>query len=368
MINVGVIRFNSGSYGGIERQIINIVSNLDSNTFRFILITNNKTQFSTIFEKYGKVYYIDCSNILKASKQIKKIVEEQSISIIQSHMLREHYIGCLTKFRKKKLYHIFRVHTYINCSFISNIKKRLYHLLSFLLKGGVNLYLPINKVNEEELIKNSKINKKKIKVIPDGVRSLDIRPSEKPFNCTKLAMIANFEYGKGHDIALKALKILVEKDKDYHLTFIGNENNGTSVAEDMKKLAIDLKINKNINFLGFVEKINEAIKDIDIVILPSYSEGTPNCLLEAMSAKKIVVASAVGGVPEFITDGQNGFLHENKDYETLARKIIELKELTHEELNTIAENGYNTWKNGYTVEYLCNCLDSLYKENGENIE
>lgn len=368
MINIGIMRFNSGNYGGIEHQIINIVKNLTSNSFKFILITNNQTRFASEFEKYGKIYYIDSKKVIKASKQVKDIIRKESISILQSHMLREHYIGSLTKIRVKKLYHIFRVHTYINCSFISKQKKKLYHLLSFLLSNWVNLYLPINRVNEKELIESSKINAKKIKVVHNGVRSLEIREKSKPYNKKKIAMIANFEYGKGHDIAVKALSLLVKKDKGYNITFIGNENSSIAVAEEIKDLVTKLNINKNVNFLGFVENINEVLKDIDIIILPSYSEGTPNCLLEAMASKRIVIASEVGGIPEFIIDGKNGFLHKNKDYRTLAKKIILLNMLTNQEIITIAENGYSTWKNEYTIEKLCDFLAYIYKENGENVQ
>ncbi len=368
MINIGIVRFNSGNYGGIEHQIINVISKLNKDKFQFVLITNNKTQFSDIFERYGKVYYVKEHNIWKASKEVKIIVELEKITILQSHMLREHYIGCLTKLRKKNLYHIFRVHTYINCSFISGFKKKLYHILSFILNNQVDLYLPINKVNAEELMKYSKISKNKIQVIHDGVKQLESFLSERESKNNNIAMIANFNYGKGHDIALEALKILVDNNKQYRLNFIGYEKtpslNGVSILETVKNKANELGIIQNIEFLGFVENVGKALQNIDIVILPSYSEGTPNCLLEAMSIKKIIVASKVGGVPEFVTDGVNGFLHDNKDYKTLAQKIMNIKKILPEKLEQIRQNGYETWKREYSLEALCNYFSLLYQEKG----
>lgn len=371
MINIGIICFNSGNYGGIEHQIINIVSRVDSNKYHFILITNQETQFSSVFKKHGDIYYVNPKNIWKASKKVKKIVEDESISIIQSHMLREHYIGALTKLRKKSLYHIFRVHTYINCSWISELKKNLYHILSFILSSKIDLYLPINEKNAEELIKVSKINSRKVRVLHDGVKKIENERTSQSFNYHDLAMIANFDYGKGHNIAVRALQVLIKDNPNYKLTLIGYERNkqsdGNSIMQQTKELARELGVENNIKFLGFVENVGEVIKNIDIIILPSYSEGTPNCLLEAMSAKKIVIASAVGGIPEFITDGNNGFLHENKDYIMLAKKIKKLKELKIDELNKICENGYETWKKEYSVENLCMYLETLYKEKGEEV-
>ena len=248
-------------------------------------------------------------------------------------------------------------------------KKKLYHILSFLLTSQVDLYLPINERNKEELIKYSKINKKKIIVIHNGVRPLRNYKASNKFDYYKIAMIAHFYYGKGHDIALKALQLLVKEDKRYHLYFIGYEktksSTGVSITEETKKLVKELGLDQNVSFLGYHEDVGKEIQDIDIVILPSYSEGTPNCLLESMSVKKVVIASAVGGIPEFIKDGVNGFLHKNKDYETLANKIMHLKSIK-EEIKKIEENGYKTWKEEYTVEKLCESLKNIYLEKGEN--
>ena len=368
MKNIGIIRFNEGDMGGIEYQIINIVSNLDSTFFKFILITNKSTKFSKKFEKYGEVCYINKEHLLKSVRELKKFVKEKNISIIQSHMLREHYIGCLTKLKIKDLYHIFRVHTYINCSFISNLKKRLYHLLTFLLQKNVDVYLPINKKNYEELVNISKIKSNKVKIVHDGVKKIGNLKNEE-FNYEELIMIANFNYGKGHDIALRALRILVNKSPEYSITFVG-ENNKTEenklILRETQELARELKIEKNVKFIGFVEDIEGVLKGKSIIILPSYNEGTPNCLLEAMSSKKIVIASCVGGIPEFIEDGRNGFLHENKDYETLAKKILKLKEISCPNLKNIKEEGYKTWEKGYSVSKLCQELKSIYEKKGKN--
>lgn len=371
MINVGIVRFNNGDFGGIENQIINIVSNLCSKDLHFTLMTNNKTKFSKVFEEFGDVSYIEAGNIVEASKQLVHIIDEKKISILQSHMLRESYIVCLAKMRRKKVYHIFRIHTYINCSFISKLKKKLYHVLAFLLRKNVDIYLPINEANYNELVKNSKISKKKIEIVYDGVKSLAEYTNTGEFNYRDIVMIANFYYGKGHDVAIKALEKLVKKSNNYNLIFIGGDFNGekdsNSIMKQTKEQVKALGLEQNVKFLGFVENIGEVIKDKNIVILPSYSEGTPNCLLEAMSAKKIVIASNVGGIPEFIEDGKNGFLHENKNDTELCDKIENLTKLNYEQLNNIAENGYKTWNDLYSIKKLCDYFETIYNKKGEKV-
>ena len=363
MKKIAIVRFDV-SFGGIEHQIINLVSQL-YHDYLFVLITKESSDFAKEFEKYGKVYFIGTTHLFDARKKMIKIIEDENIDIIQSHMLREHYICCLCKYSIKNIYHIFRVHTYIDCSFISNLKKRLYHILSHILSNNVDLYLPINKINYDELIKRSKIKKEKIRIVHDGVKSINEAISNSDyFNYYDLVMVANLIYGKGHDIAIKALAELVKKNKKYNITFIGNKtvDNGDSEysLNSLEKLAQELGVLNNVKFLGYVKDISPVLKDKSIVILPSYSEGTPNCLLEAMSAKKIVVASSVGGIPEFIQNEINGFLHKNKDYDELANIILKIKKMSKSKLKSLENSGYNIWLSEYCLEKVDEQFRKIY--------
>lgn len=364
MKRIAIMRF-AVAYGGIEHQIINIASTLCKKHY-FILITNGESKFTEQFRKYGKVYIISTTKLFAAKKEVLKILRDESIDIIQSHLLREHFIGCLCKRTLKNIYHIFRVHTYIDCSFISNGRKKAYHLLTRILSKYVDLYLPINNKNYEEIIHRTKIKKSKVRVLHNAVRSIQNATSTKSFDYYDLVMIANVIYGKGHDIAIKALSELVKKDEKYNITFIGStdvDNGNSEYSVDyFLKMANDLGVKNNIKFIGFTESIEELIKEKSIIILPSYSEGTPNCLLEAMSAKKIVVASAVGGIPEFIENGNNGFLHENKDYKELSQIILKIKELPLLKIEQIANMGYETWYKEYSIEKNCLEFDRIYNE------
>ena len=68
------------------------------------------------------------------------------------------------------------------------------------------------------------------------------------------------------------------------------------------------------------------LKEADIYILPSYQEGLPISILEAMSAGLPIISTPVGGIPDAVTDGENGYLIEPGDSEALASKILFLSE------------------------------------------
>jgi glycosyltransferase involved in cell wall biosynthesis len=82
---------------------------------------------------------------------------------------------------------------------------------------------------------------------------------------------------------------------------------------------------------------------LDIFVLPSLSEGIPMALLEAMAASRAVVASRVGGIPEIVEDGVEGFLVEPMDVNGLAercRQLIESPEFARKMVNR-AESEWN---------------------------
>lgn len=362
-----IIRINCDEYGGIEHQIINIVSNFNLEEYQFILCTKSKTsRLAKDFEKYGKVFEIKGDNIFRNAIELNRICKKENITIVQTHMFRESYIAKIVKLINRNLVHIYRVHTYIDCSFIPRWKKNIYHFISKLTDFLVDKYLPINNANRIELLTRTRVKKSKILLLHNGVRKLNDYSLNKNFNCYDIVMIANFVYGKGHDIAIKALEILCDKCDDYHLYFIGGENTSSNVNQEseytqtIKTLISQKKLTKNVSFLGFKDDIGKEIENKDIVILPSYSEGTPNCLLEVMSINKLVIASEVGGIPEFIFNNQTGFLHKNKDYKKLAEIIMKIKSMDVREINLIKKQGYDMWKREFSIEQLVNNLSKIY--------
>ena len=83
-------------------------------------------------------------------------------------------------------------------------------------------------------------------------------------------------------------------------------------------------MNENIELLGFQPEPLELLKNSDVFILPSYSEGYPNTILEALSVGVLVIASKVGGVPEIIKSGINGFMYNPDDLKGFSKMVIKI--------------------------------------------
>jgi len=91
----------------------------------------------------------------------------------------------------------------------------------------------------------------------------------------------------------------------------------------LEKLAKELKIADKIEWRGFVPygKVPQALSQIDIFVYPSWHEGFGRSIMEALAMEKAVVTTNVGGIPDLINDGENGFLVEPHKPEELTEKL-----------------------------------------------
>ncbi|MGH3135782.1 MAG: glycosyltransferase family 4 protein [Gaiellaceae bacterium] len=86
----------------------------------------------------------------------------------------------------------------------------------------------------------------------------------------------------------------------------------------------ELGLTDAVRFLGFVSPVQKAIEDSAIVVVPSVGEGFGMVALEAMERARPVIASAVGGLPEIVADGETGLVVPSADAEALAEAIVAL--------------------------------------------
>jgi glycosyltransferase involved in cell wall biosynthesis len=85
----------------------------------------------------------------------------------------------------------------------------------------------------------------------------------------------------------------------------------------------ELGLQHNVVLAGFCSDLDQLLPGLDLLVVPSFTEGMPNVVLEAMAARVPVVATAVGGTPELVEDGVNGYLVRPGDPAALAGRILD---------------------------------------------
>jgi glycosyltransferase involved in cell wall biosynthesis len=99
---------------------------------------------------------------------------------------------------------------------------------------------------------------------------------------------------------------------------------GGPLRESLETQARALGIAGRVSFLGHRNDIPDVVSAFDISVLPSVTEGLPLALLEALATGNPIVCTRVGGCPEIVDDGVNGFLVPPRDSAALADRILQL--------------------------------------------
>lgn len=125
---------------------------------------------------------------------------------------------------------------------------------------------------------------------------------------------------KAHDTLLRAARLIVRERSDARFLVVGDG----PLRDDLLRMADRLGIARACCFPGPRADVHNTIAAMDIFVLPSLHEGIPMALLEAMALQRPVVATAVGGVPEIVTNRSNGLLVERGDEQALASACLEV--------------------------------------------
>jgi len=135
-----------------------------------------------------------------------------------------------------------------------------------------------------------------------------------------LGVIGRLEPVKGHIVLLEALKLLKEKYNFFPKVFFVGDG---SIRQELE---IFIKENglKNIQMTGMILNVIEKLKLVDILIMPSISEGFGLAAIEGVFSKKVVVASDLPAIKEIIINKENGLLFESKNSEQLANILYRL--------------------------------------------
>ncbi len=155
-------------------------------------------------------------------------------------------------------------------------------------------------------------------VEPPGPRSGRLRaelglPAEVPV----IGTVGRLSAAKGHEDLLAALASLSHSDAVAVLVGTDHEHGG-AFRRHLEELAASLGVRDRVVFAGYRPDAAELIGDLDVFVLPSWIEGLPLTVLEAMAHGVPVVATRVGGVPEIVADGETGLLVPSRDVQALA--------------------------------------------------
>ena len=226
----------------------------------------------------------------------------------------------------------------------------------------IDAYIAVSE-NIKKILADYGIPPKKIRVIPDAC-NIDFVKTGKPGKLRKefsipeenfiITTVANYSYRRGHQYLLLAAKKIKKEMKNATFFIAGS---GTETLKDFCKKQ---NISDFVILAGFRKDVPDILASSDCFVLPTLSEGMGGCLLEAMAAGVPVVATDVGGIPDIIKDGFNGFLVQPRNPDAIARAVIKIAR-DAELRRKFSEKGKKFVQN-FSIENSAKKIIALYEE------
>jgi glycosyltransferase involved in cell wall biosynthesis len=211
----------------------------------------------------------------------------------------------------------------------------------------------------------------KYAVIPDGIEmerfniKIDLvkKKQELGINPQDLVvgMVAKLWEGKGYHTLIDAALEIIQEVPNVKFLFVGEGY----LRRELEKIVLAKGLKEYIIFTGFRKDIPQVSAIFDVAVLASFFEGLGRSLLEAMVLGKPVVASNVGGIPEVVKHGVNGFLVPAGNHYLLAEAIIRL--LRDESLRKrMGQEGRKMIDERFLAEKMVGDIIGVYEELLEN--
>ena len=275
-------------------------------------------------------HFIRCFALIPASFYILSQLKKEKPDVV--HLFWGHYPS-LVGFLVKRVLKNSKISMFLGAydlEYNLNISKDLAKNADFIFTHAKANIPQLNKMN----IKTDKIN-----VIHRGINikdlSLVIENIDKKSN--QIICAGRFLPDKGFDKVIDIFSKLHKNTNTSKLVLVGYG----SAQSDLEKQTIDLKIESNVTFTGYLSQ-NDVLKfmvesDIFLFLSSKAGERLPNVVKEAMLAGCICIVSNTPGIDELIEHGKTGFIIESNNYDLIPNLISSLDEIKKEEIRTNAK-------------------------------
>ncbi|MBE5962358.1 MAG: glycosyltransferase [Lachnospiraceae bacterium] len=138
---------------------------------------------------------------------------------------------------------------------------------------------------------------------------------------------------------------------------------GAGEEDAIKRLMKEKNINKNVSFPGWIrgKQKEQLLRESDLFFLPSYHEGMPMAILDAMGYGLAIVSTNVGGIPKIVLNNQNGYTINPGDISGFSKAIISILG-DEEKLKRFQWNSYQIADERYSLKAHINAIETLYEK------
>ncbi len=173
--------------------------------------------------------------------------------------------------------------------------------------------------------------------------------------------VGSLKKQKGYEDLFKALKLMDKTNSEFYLAVVGNGYYRSEEAVHKKQVK-ELDLAEKIIFIGHSDHVPAYMAAADALVLSSLWEGLPGVVMEAMASELPVVATAVGGTPELVVDGETGYLVSPGKPDELGRALSRITELPEGERRAMGKAGRSRVEEYFHVDKMVEAYVELYKD------
>lgn len=315
-------------HGGPERQMLGLAHSLpESDQTIFLSFTEGgrcRQFLSTArhhgFEAIGLTY--DSPRLWSAVREIAGYLEQYGADVLCCHGYKANLLGRLAARRKKvPVIAVSRGWT------AESFKVRLYDRLDRFHLRWMDQVVCVSEAQAER-VRRAGVRPDRMRVIynaidPSRFLEPDARYRAKLMRYFRqprthlIGAAGRFSKEKGFEVLVAAAERVLQEHPSAGFVLFGE---GAERA-NLQKQINEAGLGQSFIIAGFRADLDRFVPHFDLMVLPSYTEGMPNVVLEAFAAGVPVVATAVGGTPEVVEDGVSGYLVPAGDAETMAERI-----------------------------------------------
>lgn len=357
-----------GDVGGAKTQIMNTVTGLARRN-EVMLVSFRAGPFADEARERGiDVRVIERHNPFRAARAMRDLVDEFQPDIIHCHGGRANLMGAIVR-RSRRVPVVTTVHSDYKLDYLGNpFKQHTFGAANAVALRFLDFYQPVADRMARTLIERGFDPERIVKIYngmefkrPEGDfdRASYLREDygvEIDADDVLCGIAARLTAVKDIATTVRAFAEALQEAPRLRLFIAGDGED----EEMLKKLCAQLGVAARVTFCGWVSPVEPFFRAMDINLLSSVSETFPYSILEGICAGCATICSDVGGMPELIDTGENGYIFPVGDHKQLARYMVRLAndaKLRH----TFAEALYEKASRDFSKDKMCERQEANYR-------
>ncbi|WP_158795387.1 glycosyltransferase family 4 protein [Pedobacter sp. L105] len=354
-----------GKVGGGETHVLDLVKELDKDQFESVILSFTEGPMVEKLKADGfKTYVVPTEKPFnyKVWDAVKQILKDEKIDLVHAHGTRANS-NTYNPAKKLNIPSIYTVHGWSFHPDQHPLVKLVRTLSERFLVKVARKTICVSESNLREGA--SKFPMPRAEVIVNGINQVKFNPDQQYKDIRAEFGVAKDQILVGYIARITAqkepltyLQAIAKIPAELNLKFL-IVGDGDLKAE-MLQLAKTLNLESRIIFENFRDDIPAILHGIDIFCLPSLWEGLPIALLEAMAMRKAIIATAIDGTKDLVTDKVNGLLISTSNPDQLAEAIISLAK--DEKLRAdMGKAAGELIKSNFNIETMTRKVEAVYR-------